>query len=205
MQAFLGASTRFLLLKLDQAYEVRLRTRLPGLKSYQPSSAASRASPSLLCRTPLPTPAKWGVRRVQRVMLIFPGGCTQRATILHPQPCTVCTRHGCIHFFHEHAQLPFGRVGGGRLLVRSRCRASTMYRVRGHRLSGHRVVRHNGSTPPMTPTVCLVLLPSHALSPACSLRCPRTRCLRPSNLSFSSACSPSLPADVVSILNPTAG
>ena len=46
MQAFLGASTRFLLLKLDQAYEVRLRTRLPGLESHQPSSAASRASPS---------------------------------------------------------------------------------------------------------------------------------------------------------------
>ena len=48
MQAFLGASTRFLLLKLDQAYEVRLRTRLPGLESHQPSSAASRA-----CRTHL--------------------------------------------------------------------------------------------------------------------------------------------------------
>ena len=46
MQALLGASTRFLLLKLDQAYEVRLRTRLPGLESHQPSSAASRASPS---------------------------------------------------------------------------------------------------------------------------------------------------------------
>lgn len=138
-------------------------------------------------------------------MLSFPGGCTQRATILHPQPCTVCTRHGCIHFFHEHAQLPFGRVGGSRLLVRSRCWVPSNGRVRDLHSSRDRVVRHDGSTPPTTPAVCLALPAPHALTPACSLRCSCTRSLQPTDLSCSSARSPSLPADAVSVFDLISG
>ena len=41
----------------------------------------------LLCRTPLPMPAKWGIRRVQRVMLNFPGRMHPASN--HPSPTTM--------------------------------------------------------------------------------------------------------------------
>ena len=97
------------------------------------------------------------------------------------------------------------RPAGSRLSVRPRCRAWTNHRVGAGRWSGGRVVRHDRSTPPTTPTVCLALPAPHALFPACSVLCPCTRCVGPSDLSFSSAHGPCTPVHAVRLLNPMAG
>ena len=92
-------------------------------------------------------------------------------------------------------------------MVRSRCWVPSNGRVRDLHSSRDRVVRHDGSTPPTTTAVCLALPAPHALTPACSLRCSCTRSLQPTDLSCccSSARSPSLPADAVSVFDLISG
>ena len=217
MQALLGASTRFLLLKLDQAYEVRLRTRLPGLESHQPSSAASRASPSRgLAAVPHTIAHACKMGRPPCATRDADFSRRMHPASNHPSPTTM----HCVHapwlypFFSRACSTPV-RQGWGESTFGEVEMLGAEQRTspRSSFESRPSCIRHDGSTPPTTParrgvsrmlSPCegLECLPApHALTPACSLRCSCTRSLQPTDLSCSSARSPSLPADAVSVFD----
>ena len=116
MQALLGASTRFLLLKLDQAYEVRLRTRLPGLESHQPSSAASRVCPSCgLAAVPHTIAHACKMGRPPCATRDAEFSRRMHPASNHPSPTTMHCVHAprlCIHFFHEVTSMLNSRSAG---------------------------------------------------------------------------------------------
>ena len=125
----------------------------------------------LLWPASVASPAMGGVSRSRTELLNF-HDLKLCAPTLYPSRCMMCEFRKSVSIFVTNGlDSPAWPGVGSRLSVRPRCRALTDHRVGASRLSGVRVVRHDGSTPQTTPTVCPALPAPHALTPACSIHC----------------------------------